>query len=157
MRTVGAALGPHLLGALNPNRILWGLMPKAREKQNVVTRKVLLEAVHRACPRLSHWEARDIFEMTLGEIVDGLERDGVVKLPGFGVLRVLSKPARVGRNPNTRVAAIIAPRRVVTFKPSGILRATVSSAGYGRAATARQRAQMSDAAARRAKTSNTTP
>jgi integration host factor subunit alpha len=133
----------------NPNRILWGLMPRSREKQNVVTRKVLLEAVHRACPRLSRSEARDIFEMTLGGIVDGLEREGAVKLRGFGIFSVHSKLARPGRNPKTRVAATITPRRVLTFKPSDILRAAVASGGYDRAAAALQIDKMSDVTVRR--------
>jgi len=45
-----------------------------------------------------------------------------VKLSAFGSFVVRSKGPRSGRNPKTGVKVPIAPRRVMTFKPSAILR-----------------------------------
>ena len=70
---------------------------------------------------MSRAQARTIFEMTLEEIADSLDRNEAVKLRAFGAFNVRSKRARVGRNPTTGVEAAIKPRRVVTFKPSPVL------------------------------------
>ena len=67
-----------------------------------------------------------IFEMTLEEVADSLDRNESVKLRGFGAFNVRSKRERIGRNPKTGVEAAIKPRRVVTFKPSPVLVACVN-------------------------------
>ena len=43
-------------------------------------------------------------------------------LSGFGKFNVRDKSARRGRNPQTGEDLILDSRRVITFKPSGILR-----------------------------------
>lgn len=48
-------------------------------------------------------------------------------LSGFGKFSVKEKKARRGRNPQTGEELMLAGRRVVTFKPSGILRDRVNS------------------------------
>ena len=47
-------------------------------------------------------------------------------LSGFGKFNVKDKRARRGRNPQTGSEITLAPRRVVTFSPSGILRDKVN-------------------------------
>ena len=64
----------------------------------------------------------DVFETIKAE----LERGESVKLSGFGNFDVRSKSSRVGRNPKTGEAIEITARKVVTFKPSTILRAKVN-------------------------------
>jgi integration host factor subunit alpha len=96
-------------------------MTKPLTRGNTTTRADLLEAVFTACPTLSRAQARTIFEMTLEEIADSLDRNESVKLRAFGAFNVRSKRERVGRNPKTGVEAAIKPRRVVTFKPSPVL------------------------------------
>ncbi len=51
-------------------------------------------------------------------IIDGLNRDGIVKLSGFGTFKVLKKTERIGRNPKTKVEYKINSRKVVSFYPS---------------------------------------
>jgi len=51
-------------------------------------------------------------------IVEGLNRDGKVKLSGFGTFKILNKKSRIGRNPKTKVEYQIKARKVVTFLPS---------------------------------------
>ncbi|SHO53872.1 integration host factor subunit alpha [Desulfopila aestuarii] len=47
-------------------------------------------------------------------------------LSGFGKFSVRDKRERKGRNPQTGSELMLAPRRVVTFSPSGILREKVN-------------------------------
>jgi integration host factor subunit alpha len=47
-------------------------------------------------------------------------------LSGFGKFNVKDKKARRGRNPQTGDELTLDARRVVTFKPSGILRAKIN-------------------------------
>ena len=51
-----------------------------------------------------------------------LEAGEEVKLSSFGTFSVQSKRERVGRNPKTGVEATITPRRVLSFRPSHILK-----------------------------------
>ena len=51
-----------------------------------------------------------------------LERGEDVKLPGFGNFVVRSKRSRRGRNPKTGETVEVTARKVLTFKPSQILR-----------------------------------
>jgi len=91
-----------------------------------ITRVELLDAVYTACPSLSRAQAREIFEITLEEIVNALLRDDSVKLRSFGAFNLRSKRARIGRNPRTGVEATINARRVLTFKASPTLIARVN-------------------------------
>ncbi len=90
------------------------------------TRVELLDAVYNACPSLSRAQARDLFEMTLEEIVAALLRDDPVKLRAFGAFNIRAKRERVGRNPRNGVEAKINARRVLTFKASPTLIARVN-------------------------------
>jgi integration host factor subunit alpha len=91
-----------------------------------ITRVELLDAVYTVCPSLSRAQARDVFEMTLEEIVSAVLRDDSVKLRSFGAFNVRAKRARIGRNPRTGVEAAINARRVMTFKASPTLIARVN-------------------------------
>jgi len=51
---------------------------------------------------------------------------------GFGSFGVNSKRARRGRNPQTGDAIIIDSRRVLSFKPSQLLRELVNSGNHSR-------------------------
>jgi len=45
-----------------------------------------------------------------------------IKISSFGTFKILKKKQRVGRNPKTKVEAIISPRMVVKFIPSSMLK-----------------------------------
>ena len=55
-------------------------------------------------------------------IKDELSHGKPVKISGFGKWTVMNKKARKGRNPQTGNAMTITARKVVTFKPSNVLR-----------------------------------
>jgi integration host factor subunit alpha len=96
-------------------------VPPPVPEPKTTTRVELLDAVYNACPTLSRAQAREIFEMTLDEIVGALVRDEPVKLRSFGAFTTRTKRERVGRNPRTGVEAKITARRVLTFKASPTL------------------------------------
>jgi integration host factor subunit alpha len=96
------------------------------QEPRTITRVELLDAVYNACPTLSRAEARQLFEMTLEEIVGALVQNDPVKIRAFGAFTLRSKRERVGRNPRTGVEAKITARRVLTFKPSPTLIARIN-------------------------------
>jgi integration host factor subunit alpha len=67
-------------------------------------------------------ESEEIVER-LFEIIKGtLEKGEKVKISGFGNFIVREKRPRKGRNPQTGGEMMISGRRVLTFKPSHVLR-----------------------------------
>jgi integration host factor subunit alpha len=90
-----------------------------------VTRADLADAVHRRAG-LSRVQSADIVDAALTEIIDVLASGENLKLRSFGSFHVLSKKERPGRNPKTGIAATVSARRVVTFKPSGVLRVRIN-------------------------------
>lgn len=71
-------------------------------------------------------EAADVVEATFDIIKGCLERGEKVKISGFGNFVVNSKRPRKGRNPQTGDDIIIVGRRVLTFKPSQILKKSLN-------------------------------
>ena len=92
-----------------------------------VTRADLTESVYRSIG-LSRNESSDLVESVFEEICACLEAGEDVKLSSFGTFSVQSKRQRVGRNPKTGVEAVITPRRVLSFRPSHILKDRVDNA-----------------------------
>jgi integration host factor subunit alpha len=86
-----------------------------------VTRADLCDAV---CEEvgLSRVDAAELVESIINELSDALVRGEPVKLSSFGSFLVRDKGERWGRNPKTGEAARIAPRKVLVFRPSHILR-----------------------------------
>lgn len=71
-------------------------------------------------------QAADAIETFL-EIAKGcLEQGDDLLVSGFGKFNVKQKKSRRGRNPQTGQELILDSRRVVTFKPSGILRERIN-------------------------------
>ncbi|MDA9929714.1 integration host factor subunit alpha [Alphaproteobacteria bacterium] len=91
-----------------------------------LTRANLTEAVYRNIG-LSRNESAELVETFLEEMCVCLENGEEVKLSSFGTFSVQSKRERVGRNPKTGVEATITPRRVLSFRPSHILKERVDS------------------------------
>ena len=60
-------------------------------------------------------------------IKDTLSKGGKVKISGFGNFSIRDKTTRVGRNPQTGDAMEISARRVLTFKPSQVLKEDVTA------------------------------
>ena len=76
---------------------------------------------------LTKKESGQIVESVLDVIRDSLEQGDNVKLSGFGHFLVRQKHARRGRNPKTGTDITIAPRSVVTFRASPLLKDKLGS------------------------------
>ena len=90
-----------------------------------VTRADLAGAVVRRIG-LSRVGSAAIVDAVLTEIIDVIVSGGSLKLHSFGSFHVRSKNERPARNPRTGAAATVSARRVVTFKPSGLLRVRIN-------------------------------
>lgn len=75
---------------------------------------------------LSKKETARIVEIVLETIKSNLEKGQKIKISGFGNFVVRQKTARKGRNPKTGDEIEISRRKVVTFKPSQLLRKSVN-------------------------------
>lgn len=75
---------------------------------------------------LSRAESARIVETLIDLMSDALVRGENVKISGFGTFVLRDKTARIGRNPKTGVEVPITPRRVLTFRPSQIMREQVA-------------------------------
>ncbi len=89
-----------------------------------LTRMDLSEAVFREVG-LSRNESADLVESVLQHISDALVSGEMVKISSFGTFSVRDKSARIGRNPKTGDEVPISPRRVLTFRPSHIMKERV--------------------------------
>ena len=79
----------------------------------------LIEAVQAAgSGESSKREATETVETVLGCIADGVRKDGVVQLIGFGSFKVSNRAARMGRNPKTGEPMQISASKSVRFSPS---------------------------------------
>lgn len=94
---------------------------------DTLTRAQLAEAVYEAVG-LSRNESAQLVEAVLDEIAAAVVRGESVKLSSFGTFAVRDKNGRVGRNPKTGEEVPIAPRRVMTFRPSHVLKDRVNAA-----------------------------
>ena len=92
---------------------------------HTLTRADLSEAVFRAVG-LSRNESSQMVEDILEEICAALSRGESVKLSSFGTFSVRQKSQRMGRNPKTGHEVPIAPRRVLVFRPSHVLKSMIN-------------------------------
>ncbi len=72
-------------------------------------------------------ESAEIVELVFEIIKETLERSENIKISGFGSFVLREKRARRGRNPQTGEEIQITPRRVLTFKPSLVLKKAINS------------------------------
>src|SRR3954453_3301094 len=88
---------------------------------NTLTRADLADVVHRRLG-LSRAESAGLVERVLHHMCHALSEGKNVKVSGFGTFILRDKGQRIGRNPKTGVEVPIAPRRVMTFRASQIMR-----------------------------------
>jgi integration host factor subunit alpha len=93
-----------------------------------LTRADLAEALHREVG-LSRADSGKLVEHILACMCGALADGENVKISGFGTFVLRDKGERVGRNPKTGVEVPIAPRRVLTFRPSQMMRDRIMADG----------------------------
>ena len=86
-----------------------------------LTRADLGDVVHHKLG-LSRAESASMVERLLHHMCAALSHGENVKISGFGSFILRDKGQRIGRNPKTGVEVPIAPRRVMTFRASQMMR-----------------------------------
>ena len=89
--------------------------------RKTLTRQDISEALYRQIG-LSKHESALMLESVLKQISNALIDGESVKLSSFGTFYPRQKRERVGRNPKTGVTATINARRVISFKPSKLMK-----------------------------------
>jgi integration host factor subunit alpha len=77
---------------------------------------------------LTKKESGEIVEHLFDLLKSTLEGGEKIKIAGFGNFEVKEKSTRRGRNPQTGTTIEITARKVLTFKPSQILRQSINDA-----------------------------
>ncbi len=67
----------------------------------------------------------EVFDLIKSTLAEGEE----IKVSGFGNFVVQNKAARRGRNPQTGDEIEIASRKILTFKPSPVLKGAINGEG----------------------------
>ncbi len=96
--------------------------------EGTLTRADLADMLNRQIG-LSRADAAKMVESILDRVTGALLEGENVKISGFGTFVLRDKGERIGRNPKTGVEVSIAPRRVLTFRPSQQMRTRVLAAG----------------------------
>ena len=96
------------------------------DQAGTLTRADLAEALHKEIG-LSRADSAKIVEQILHEMCSSLSRGENVKISGFGTFVLRDKGERVGRNPKTGEEVPIHPRRVLTFRPSHLMKDRVAA------------------------------
>ncbi len=94
-----------------------------------MTKADIVEAVYERLGGISKKEAAEIVETVFETMKDTLEQGEKIKISGFGNFVVRDKNARIGRNPQTGEEITISARRVLTFKPSQVLKNALNAGG----------------------------
>ncbi len=92
-----------------------------------MTKADIIEGVYERVG-FSKKESAELVELVFDTLKETLERADKVKISGFGNFIVRQKKERMGRNPRTGKEMPIAARRVLTFRPSQVLKAALNSA-----------------------------
>jgi integration host factor subunit alpha len=90
-----------------------------------MTKADLAEKIH-GTSNFSVKESADMLETVFSIMKSTLASGEKLKISGFGSFEIKQKADRRGRNPQTGETMTIAARRVLTFKPSPILRDAIN-------------------------------
>jgi integration host factor subunit alpha len=85
------------------------------------TRRELTKKIYQNIGFSKNYSSRiidDFFEILIQDLI----KSGKIKISSFGTFKVLNKKKRIGRNPKTKIEAIISPRKVVKFVPSSFIK-----------------------------------
>jgi integration host factor subunit alpha len=90
-----------------------------------LTKADIVEKIH-ITTGLSKKDSSAMMESVFAIMKESLEAGETIKISGFGSFVVNQKDARRGRNPQTGEAITVEARKVLTFKPSNLLRDAVN-------------------------------
>jgi len=87
-----------------------------------MTKADIIERVYEKVGGFSKKEAAEVVEAVFQIMKQSLAGGEKIKISGFGNFVVREKKERMGRNPQTGKPIVIAPRYVLNFKPSQVLK-----------------------------------
>jgi integration host factor subunit alpha len=93
--------------------------------RSTMTKADIVEKVYQKIG-FSKKESSELVEMVFNCLKDTLQAGEKVKISGFGNFLVRDKKERIGRNPQTGDQIKISARRVLTFRPSQVLKAMLN-------------------------------
>ncbi len=93
-----------------------------------MTKADIVERIHQRIG-FSKKESAEMVETVFSILKSTLEAGEKIKIAGFGNFVVKQKADRRGRNPQTGDTITIAARRILTFKPSQVLKSSINAAG----------------------------
>ncbi|AFY01322.1 Integration host factor subunit alpha [Bdellovibrio bacteriovorus] len=97
--------------------------------KSTVTKADIVENVYQKIG-FSKKEASELVELVFDTLKTVLQDGEKVKISGFGNFVVRGKNERIGRNPQTGEQIKISARRVLTFRPSQVLKAMLNGEEY---------------------------
>jgi integration host factor subunit alpha len=95
------------------------------KKEGTMTKADIVEAIYEKIG-FSKKESADIVELVFDTMKETLEKGEKIKISGFGNFVVRAKKPRIGRNPQTGEEIEISARRVLTFRPSQVLKSALN-------------------------------
>ena len=87
-----------------------------------MTKADIVHAVYTRLGGFSKKESADLVDLVFETMKETLGRGEKIKISGFGNFVVRDKKDRMGRDPQRAVPILIPARRVLTFKPSQVLK-----------------------------------
>lgn len=91
-----------------------------------MTKSEIVSAIYSRIGGFSKKEAADLVDLVFETMKETLGRGEKIKISGFGNFVLRDKRQRRGRNPQTGEPLTIDERRVLTFKPSPILKSALN-------------------------------
>jgi len=92
-----------------------------KKEGKIMTKADLVETIYEKIG-FSRKESAEIVDLVFDLMKETLEGGEKIKISGFGNFMVRQKRSRKGRNPQTGKEIQITARRVLSFKPSQVLR-----------------------------------
>ena len=93
--------------------------------KSTMTKADIVEKVYEKIG-FSKKESSELVELVFDTLKTVLEEGEKVKISGFGNFVVRQKKERIGRNPQTGDQITISARKVLTFRPSQVLKAMLN-------------------------------
>lgn len=94
-----------------------------------MTKAEIVQAIYTRVGGFSKKESADLVELLFETMKSSLASGVKIKISGFGNFVLRDKSKRPGRNPQTGAAIEIGERRVLKFKPSQLLNASLNPPG----------------------------
>jgi integration host factor subunit alpha len=93
--------------------------------KSTMTKADIVEKVYEKIG-FSKKESSELVELVFDTMKTVLEQTEKIKISGFGNFVVRQKKERIGRNPQTGSQITISARKVLTFRPSQVLKAMLN-------------------------------